>query len=123
MDTPSGTVPNSGEDMADAAASRIQSGIREAKKTIDKAGDQLSSKVEGLRTDSKPAIKHLRDQAQSLAEGVRDTGRQFRDAAIRTSDSVTSFTKENPVKAILIAAASGAALMTLCNAIARYRRN
>jgi len=123
MDTTSNTVANSGKDMADAAANKIQSGIWEAKKALDKAGDQLSSKVEDLRTDSKPVIKHMRDQAQSLAEGVRDTGRKFRVAAIRTSDSVASFTKENPVKAILIAAASGAVLMTLCNAIARYRRN
>src|ERR1700677_3182165 len=106
MDTPSNAIADSGKDMADAAANKIQSGIREAKKTIDKAADQLSSKVEDLRTDSKPVIKQMRDQAQSFAEGARDTGRQFRDAASRASDSVTSFTKENPVKAILIAAES-----------------
>jgi ElaB/YqjD/DUF883 family membrane-anchored ribosome-binding protein len=123
MDTPSSTIADSGKDMADAAANKIQSGIRETKKTIDKAGDQLSSKVEGLRKDSKPVIKQIRDQAQSFAEGLRDTGRQFSDAASRASDSVTSFTKENPVKAILIAAASGAVLMTLFKAIARSRRD
>jgi hypothetical protein len=63
-------------------------------------------------------IKQMRDQAQSSAEGASDTRRQFRDAASRASDSVISFTKENPVKATLIAAASGAVLMTLFKAIA-----
>ena len=123
MDTPSSTIANSGKDMADAAANKIQSGIREAKKSIEKAGDQLSSKVEDFRTDSKPVIKQMRDQAQSFVEGFRDTGRQFRDAASRASDSVSSFTKENPAKAIFMAAASGAVLMTLFKAIARSRRN
>jgi ElaB/YqjD/DUF883 family membrane-anchored ribosome-binding protein len=125
MDTPLNTIADSGKDMADAAASKIQSGIRQAKRTVDKAGDQLSGRVEDLRTDSKPLIKHMKDQAQSFAEGARDTGREFRDAASRVSDSVISFTKNNPVKAILIAAASGAALMALSKAIAvaRSRRN
>jgi ElaB/YqjD/DUF883 family membrane-anchored ribosome-binding protein len=123
MDTPSNTIANSGKDMADTAASKIQSGIREAQRTVDKAGDQLSSKVEDLRTDSKSMVKRVRDHAQSFAEGARGTGRQFRDAASRTSDSVISFTKENPVKAILIAAASGAVLMTLYQAIVGSRRD
>lgn len=123
MDTPSNTIVNSGKDMADTAASKIQSGIREAKRTVDKAGDQLSSKVGDLQTDSKPVIKRVRDQARSFAQGVRDTGRQFRDAGSRASDSVISFTKENPVKTILFAAASGAALMTLFKSIAGSRRD
>jgi ElaB/YqjD/DUF883 family membrane-anchored ribosome-binding protein len=123
MDTPSNTIANSGKDMADIAAGKIQSGIREAKSTVDKAADQSSSKVEDLRTDSKPLLKRMSDQAQSFAESARDTGRQFRDAASRTSDSVISFTEENPVKAILIAAASGAALMMLFKAIAGSRRD
>jgi ElaB/YqjD/DUF883 family membrane-anchored ribosome-binding protein len=122
MDTPSNAIANSGKDMANIAANKFQSGIRQAKKTIDKAGDQLSSKVEGIRTTSKPAIDEMGAQAQSFAEGLRDTGRQFGDAASRASDSVISFAKENPVKAIFIAAASGAVLMTLFNAFARSRR-
>jgi ElaB/YqjD/DUF883 family membrane-anchored ribosome-binding protein len=123
MDTPSNTIANSSKDMPDTAASKIQSGIREAKKTMDKAVDQISSKVEDLRTDSKPMIKQMTDQAQSFAEGLSGTARQFRDGASRASDSVTSFTKENPVKAILIAVASGAVLITLLKAIARSRRD
>jgi hypothetical protein len=123
MNTPSNTITNPGKDMADAAANKIQSGIGGAKLAIDKAADQLSNKVEGLGTASKPAIKQMTAQVQSFAEGVRDTGRRFGDAAHRASDSVISFTKENPLKAIIIAAASGAALITLFNAIARSRRD
>src|ERR1700689_400655 len=102
MDTASNTMASSGKHIADTAASKIQSGIREAKRTVDKARDQFSNKVEHLRTDSKPVIQRMRDRAQSFAQGARDTGRQFRDAASRASDSVISLTKENPVKAILI---------------------
>jgi ElaB/YqjD/DUF883 family membrane-anchored ribosome-binding protein len=123
MDTTANTIANSSKDMADTAASKVQNGIRETKKVVDSAGDQLSGKVEHLRADSKPVIKQMRDQAQAFAEGVRDTGRQFRDAAGRASDSLTSYTQENPVKAVLIAAASGAVLITLFNAIARSRRD
>ncbi len=123
MDTPLNAIANSGKDMSDSAAGKIQSVTREAKSTVDKAAEQLSSKVEDLRTESKPLIQRMSDQAHSFAEGARDTGRQFRDAANRTSDSVISFTQENPVKAILIAAASGAALMMVFRAIAGSRRD
>jgi ElaB/YqjD/DUF883 family membrane-anchored ribosome-binding protein len=123
MNTPSNTVANSGKDIVDTAASGIQGAIRETKRAIDKAADQMSGKVEDLRADSKPVIRKLSDRAQSFAEGARDTGRQFRDATGRASDSVISFTQENPVKAILVAAASGAALITLIRAIARSRRD
>jgi hypothetical protein len=54
------------------------------------------------------------DSAKAAAQRVRD-------GAAQASDSLVTYTKENPAKAILIAAASGALLLTLFNALSRSR--
>ena len=52
---------------------------------------------------------------------MRDTSAQVRETALRTSDSTVGYIKDEPVKAILIAAAAGAALMALVSLLARTR--
>lgn len=108
-----------GQNMADTAALKIQGGIRQAKRTVDDAGDQLSSKIEGLRGDAKPLIKKATKEAQSFMQTLVDGTQQIRDNANQAS--VIAYTNENPVKAILIAAASGTVLAMLFHAISRSR--
>jgi ElaB/YqjD/DUF883 family membrane-anchored ribosome-binding protein len=111
-----------GQDLADRAANKIQGGIRDTKRTVDNAADQLSGQFESMRNDSKPLIKNVTKQANAMAKSVGDATLQFRDAASRASASVISYTKENPTKAILVAAVSGVLLLTLFQTISRSRR-
>ena len=54
-------------------------------------------------------------------DAVRDGTQQLRDKALRVSDTTVNYVKEEPVKAMLIAAATGAALMALVNLMSGSR--
>jgi ElaB/YqjD/DUF883 family membrane-anchored ribosome-binding protein len=79
----------------------------------------------GLDNQDVPLLSRAADQASALAhrgvESARDTSRQLRDKALRVSDSTVSYIKDEPVKALLIAAAAGAALVAMASLIGRSR--
>jgi ElaB/YqjD/DUF883 family membrane-anchored ribosome-binding protein len=54
-------------------------------------------------------------------DAIRDNSRQWLSRAQQASDSTTDYIKHEPVKAVLIAAATGAALMGLIALFARRR--
>ncbi|MEO7336908.1 MAG: hypothetical protein ABIV63_10035 [Caldimonas sp.] len=83
------------------------------------AADQAASKAQG-------AMKSTRDAAQSAYENISDTMQQWKDQAgpivdrIRPQvDTVMGYAKDDPGKALLIAAAAGAALMGLMSSLSR----
>jgi ElaB/YqjD/DUF883 family membrane-anchored ribosome-binding protein len=71
------------------------------------------------------ATQRIADGAvEGVAGGVaalRQTSQGLRDGALQTSDRATLYVKEEPLKAMLIAAATGAALMALIGVLARSR--
>ena len=72
-------------------------------------------------------INRLSSQAEIAArrgvEAVRETSAQLREKAQQASDSTVGYIKDEPVRSMLIAAATGAALMALVNLASRSRRN
>ncbi len=108
-----GETPN----LADQAADTAQSAIRSTQSVANSAFDRLTSKVDDVRDQAGPLIDRLSSQAESAArrgvDAVRDTSAQLREKAQRVSDSTVGYIKDEPVKAMLIAAATGAALMAL----------
>lgn len=65
------------------------------------------------------------DQVNALAQrgvdGVLDVSHLVRDRALRVSDSTVSYIRDEPVKAMLIAAAVGATLMAVLGVLGRSR--
>ncbi len=59
--------------------------------------------------------------ASSAIEGVRHTSQQLRAKAEHASDNTVHYIQHEPVKAMLMAAATGAALMALVSLISRSR--
>jgi ElaB/YqjD/DUF883 family membrane-anchored ribosome-binding protein len=57
--------------------------------------------------------------AQQGADAVRDGSKMLRDNATRLGDSTTRYIQEEPLKAVLIAAAAGAALVGLVSLLSR----
>ena len=110
-----------GQELADKAANKLQGGIQDTKRTVNLAADQLSSKADQLRSETKPMIRKAAQQTKVFAQSVGDATQRIRDAASQASESVTEYAKENPVKAMLIAAASGAVLATLVHTFSRSR--
>ena len=121
MDTVSSKpLAEQGQDMADKAAGTAQSAIQSTQRAADNALDSLSSKVEDLRGQAAPLLNRVSSQAEAAArrgiEAVRDTSQQLREKALRASDSAVGYVKDEPIKAMLIAAATGALLMGLVGA-------
>jgi ElaB/YqjD/DUF883 family membrane-anchored ribosome-binding protein len=128
MDTVSSKpLAQQGQDMADKAAGTAQSAIQSTQRAADNALDSLSSKVEDLRGQAAPLLNRVSSQAEAAArrgiEAVRDTSQQLREKALRASDSAVGYVKDEPIKAMLIAAATGALLMGLVALLSRSSRD
>ncbi|HXJ44113.1 MAG TPA: hypothetical protein VNH18_32805 [Bryobacteraceae bacterium] len=111
------------QDLADKAAEKVQSGIRTAKDTTNQVADRLSDTVEAARSSAGPRLAKAADRVQSVANQTRDSfgaaTRKVRATAADVGDSVISYTRDNPVKAILISAAVGALIGALATTLPR----
>ena len=114
-----------GQDMADDAAGTAQGAIRSTQRATDQALDRLSDKVDQVRSQAAPMINKVTSQAEAAArrgmEAVRDTSQQLRERALQAQDMTVAYVKDEPIKAMLIAAATGALLMGLITLMSRSR--
>ncbi len=87
--------------------------------------NSFAKQGQALADKATPYFSRVAGQAQAFGkqsvDAVSDAALRVRKTASQASDSVISYTQENPVKALLIAAASGALLLTLINAITPSR--
>ena len=85
----------------------------------------MGDKIESARDQAVPLINRLSSQAETAArrgvDAVRDTSAQVREKALKASDTTVAYIKDEPLKAVLIAAATGAALMALVGLLSRSR--
>jgi ElaB/YqjD/DUF883 family membrane-anchored ribosome-binding protein len=104
--------------MENASVNNI---VKQGQTLANKAAD----KADDLRSDAMPAVKKATNQARTIGQqgidAVSDAFSQARDAASDASDSIVAYTKKNPVKALAIAAASGALLYALTKALSPNR--
>jgi ElaB/YqjD/DUF883 family membrane-anchored ribosome-binding protein len=121
-----GNLPKNGHTLADKAAEKVQDGIRDAQQAAKEAGSNLSDRVEALRSEAGSALTKTFARAQSIGrqgvDAVSDAAQRAREVAAGTSDSIITYTRENPVKALLIATASGALLVSLIQMLKPSRR-
>lgn len=105
------------DDFTSQAAQTVNDGLRSTQQAASKALNTLSDTVSNARERAAPAISKVAGQVESLArrsiDAARDSSRQLRDTATRASDTTIGYVKDEPVKSILVAAATGAALMVL----------
>ena len=113
--------------LADQAADSATSAIRSTQHVANEAFDRLSDKVEDARSRTAPLLDRLTTQAETAArrgvDAVRDTSAQLRERALLASDTTVGYIRNEPVKSMLIAAATGAALMALIGLLSRSRRD
>ncbi|MGK2897894.1 MAG: hypothetical protein ACSLE9_04310 [Burkholderiaceae bacterium] len=112
--------------FADHAADGATSAIRSTQNVANAAFDRLSDQVDMAREHAVPLINRLSSQAESAArrsaEAVRETSVQLREKARHAQDATVGYIRNEPVKAMLMAAATGAALMALIRLMGRARR-
>jgi ElaB/YqjD/DUF883 family membrane-anchored ribosome-binding protein len=111
--------------IADQAAQSADDAIKATQRVANGALDSLAGTVQDMRQQATPLLNRATEQASVLAQrgvdAVRDSSQQLRDKALRASDSTVNYIKDEPVKAMLIAAATGAALMALVGLMSRSR--
>jgi ElaB/YqjD/DUF883 family membrane-anchored ribosome-binding protein len=121
MDTVStpGNFAKQAQDLADKAADKVQSGINNAKDRGSQAADRLSDRVESARG----SVGRTADQAETMFTQTIDSltaaGKKVRSTVSDVGDSVVTYTKDNPVKAILISVAAGALIARIARAFNR----
>jgi len=114
-----------GQDMADNAANSAQGAIRSTQRAADQTLDRLSDKVDEVRNQAGPLLNKVTSQAEAAArrgmDAVRDTSQQLREKALQAQDLTVAYVKDEPIKAMLIAAATGALLMGIVSMLGRSR--
>lgn len=113
------------DNLADRAASSADHAIRSTQYAVNGALNNLAANVEDLRHQTAPLLDRASGQASSLAhrgaDSLRHTSQYLRDSARQTSDNTRGYIRDEPVKAVLIAAATGAVLAALVNLLGHSR--
>lgn len=114
-------------DFAEKAADNASGAIRSTQNVANAAFDRLSDKVDTARDQAAPMINRMASQAEAAArrgaDAVKETTAQLREKAMRAQDTTVGYIKDEPVKSMLIAAATGAALMALVSMMSRSGRD
>jgi ElaB/YqjD/DUF883 family membrane-anchored ribosome-binding protein len=109
------------------ADQNVDSALKSSQHLANEALDTLSDKVQEVKDEAMPVLNRVAAKAEELArrsaDVVRDRSADMKDRAVRASDATIGYIKDEPVKAILIAAATGAALMALVSLLSRRARD
>lgn len=125
---PQGMLPSDDQTQAAAerAADAAENAVHASRRVANDALDHVESAIHSARANVQPAISRLATQAESLArkglDAVKDGAYTVRDRATSLTDVTARYVKDEPVKAVLIAAAAGAALMALLSLAQSGRR-
>ena len=118
-------LPEPTNNLADHAAQSADQAIKSTQRMTNEALNSLSSTVQDMREQAAPLLNRVSEQAGAMAQrgvdAVRDSSDQLRERALRASDTTVSYIKDEPVKSMLIAAATGAALMAMLSLMTRSR--
>ena len=111
--------------LADQAAKSADQAIRSTQRVANEALDGLAGSVQDLRHQAAPLLNRVGEQAGAMAQrgvdAVRDSSAQLRERALQAQDNTVSYIKDEPIKAMLIAAGAGAALMAMLSLMTRSR--
>ena len=117
---PMGT--QSKETMA-AAEAKAREAVDSAGKTADRAIDKVADKMDHAKADASAAIDKVADKADNVVGVAKDrlhsASQQVRSQVANYSDQLADYTQNEPIKAMLIAAAAGALLIGLVSLMAR----
>ena len=115
-----------GQDVAHEAAGTVQAGISSTGRSPNETTTEMAGKAQELGSNTAPMLDKMTDQAQKLIQQgrdvVQDTTQRVREKATDISDTAISYTKDEPLKAVLISAAVGALLMSMILLMSRSSR-
>lgn len=114
---------NKSEHSSSLANEAIKSTQRAAREAID----SVAEAAHDIRHQTLPMLDRAAGQVSAIAQhgvdGVRGASKQLRHTALRVSDQTVGYIKDEPVKSVLLAAATGAALMALISLLISSRNH
>jgi ElaB/YqjD/DUF883 family membrane-anchored ribosome-binding protein len=79
----------------------------------------------GAPDETQPMMSHAAAQADELlqrgSQAIRDTSQQLRNQAMHANEVTVDYIRRQPVKSVLIAAATGAVIVALLSLFTRSR--
>lgn len=105
--------------MADQASRTADHAIDTTRNTINQKMDGVADTMRSLHEQTAPLLDRASEVAKRGVNAARETSNELMSKAHHASDSTVSYIKDEPVKAMLIAAATGAALMALVSVMSR----
>lgn len=112
--------------LASQAAHSADQAIRSTQRAASDALDSATQAVDEIHDEAvTPLLDRAADKAGALvarsAQAVRDGSRQFRARARQASATTVTYVRAEPAKAMLLAAAAGAALLAFFSFFRRSR--
>lgn len=104
----------------------LQSTAKNAADAAAAAADSLAHKLaNGVDETLMPPLHRAADRAAELTrrgvDALQEGTQAVRRQAVAASDTTRAYIRDEPMKSVLIAAATGAALMALVNVLGRSR--
>jgi hypothetical protein len=112
--------------LAGQAAQSADQAIRSSQRAASEVRDSVAQAAHEIHDDAvTPLLNRATESAGALAarsaQAFRDGSRQAGATARRASAATLGYVRDEPVKAMLLAAATGAALLALFSTLARSR--
>lgn len=111
--------------LIEQASNSADQAIRATQQAATGVVDSAANSLQDLRHRTAPMLERASEQVSAMAhrgmDSVRETSHQLRVKAEHASDTTVNYIREEPIKAVLMAAATGAALMALVSLVARSR--
>jgi len=119
------STPDKPSTLVEQASQTADQVIKSSQQVANEALESLADAMQDLRHQATPLLDRASDQVSAMThrgmDSVRETSHQLRVKAEHASENTVNYIKHEPVKAVLIAAATGAALMALVSLISRSR--
>lgn len=114
-------------DLTDRAANKADQALQSGKRMGNDMAQAVQSGIDGLREGVPSAISRATAQAEDMTrrgiERARQATATVREQAHRVSDQTVGYIKDEPVKAMLVAAAAGAVAALLIGWLGRSRND
>jgi ElaB/YqjD/DUF883 family membrane-anchored ribosome-binding protein len=114
-------------DLADQAASRADMALKSTRRATNDALDSMESGIDSLRETVPNAFGRAAAQVEEITRRGLDRAKEasagMRDQMYKASDRTVGYIKDEPVKSVLIAAATGAAVALLVGWAMRSRNS
>lgn len=112
-----------GQGFADKVADKAQNGIQEAKEGANSIATSASKNVESIRSGAGQALGKAVDKAQDVFMSIGNQAQKAKESLSDTQDSIVTYTRAQPVKALLFAATAGALLITVVRAFSSSKES